>query len=222
VSRAFEWPELSGPDDYASVATGPEVELKEKASRFLSQAIAAPSEDEARRALDRIRRRHHDARHHCWALRVGPPGAVRELSEDDGEPSSSAGPPILQAIRGAEVSDLIVVVTRWFGGVKLGVGGLVRAYGASARSALEAAPVRRLSRDVRFRVEVGYDDLGRVEAVLARSGVRIREVARNFDAVASFNVVAVRSTARSLASEIHEATAARAEISAPGDSAISR
>ena len=112
-------------------------------SRFIADAAPAKSEEEARAFLEVVRSKYHDARHHCWAYRVGPRGEAWR-SSDDGEPSGSAGVPILKQLEGHDVTDLVVVVTRYFGGTKLGVGGLVRAYGSAAKEALEEAKIQEV------------------------------------------------------------------------------
>lgn len=215
MSSELDWPEIEGPDAYEAVGSGPEVELKIKASRFIGQVFAVRDEPAARAAVESVRKRHHDARHHCWAFRLGAGDAARGLSDDDGEPGGSAGPPILQVIEGAEVSDLVVVVTRWFGGVKLGVGGLVRAYGDTAKEALGAAPRVTVDRDLRFPVGVDWADVGAVEAVLSRAGADVTGVDRNFGDLPEFLVTARRGRARALAEALLEGTAARARIGSP-------
>lgn len=117
----------------------------EKGSKFIGVAAHAPSVEAAQMRLDRERRAYHDATHHCYAWLVGDD----EKCSDDGEPSGSAGRPILDAIKGSGLEQVVVVVTRYFGGTKLGTGGLVRAYGQSARDAIEAA-----GRQERFHTRV--------------------------------------------------------------------
>ena len=101
-------------DSYEVVGDGPEVEIKIKASRFVGQALRSTSEADARAHVLGIRKRLHDARHHCSAWRAGGPEAAVERSDDDGEPTATAGPPILEAIRRAGTWETVVVVTRWF------------------------------------------------------------------------------------------------------------
>lgn len=113
-----------------------------KRSRFLGQVQRVESEGEARAFIDEVRRRHHDARHHCTAFVIGPDAMLRR-SNDDGEPSGTAGAPMLEVLSRRELSDVVVVVTRWFGGTLLGAGGLVRAYGEATAAALDAAGVVR-------------------------------------------------------------------------------
>ena len=106
-----------------------------KGSRFLCTLEPVSSDDDARAVLSRVRIAYPDASHHCWAWRLAAPAIDR--AGDDGEPSGSAGRPILAALTGRELVDTAVIVTRWFGGTKLGVGGLVRAYGGTAAQALD-------------------------------------------------------------------------------------
>ncbi len=143
---------------------------KIKGSRFIASVQAADDEDAAVAHLHAVRKQHHAARHHCWAWRVEEDGS-RSRSSDDGEPSGSAGRPILQAIEGADLTFCSVVVTRYFGGTKLGVGGLVRAYGGAAAEALARVDVRTVVPTVPVRVRVAYDHLGLLETFLAREGV---------------------------------------------------
>ncbi len=143
---------------------------KQKGSRFLGCATPVRDEEEAKRYLDAVRAEFHDARHHCWAWRLAPDGEPWRYS-DDGEPSGSAGRPILQQLEGADVSGAMVVVVRWFGGTKLGVGGLVRAYGAAAREVLEAAEIRTVIRTRRVRFAYPYDCEGAVQGLLSATGL---------------------------------------------------
>jgi len=121
----FRYPVTAGPG---------RAELREKSSRFLAWVEPVANEEQAGLRLAEIVKDHPGASHHCWARRLGEP--ARERSADAGEPSGTAGFPMLQVLRGAEVSDTLAVVARWFGGTKLGKGGLARAYAAAVREAL--------------------------------------------------------------------------------------
>jgi uncharacterized YigZ family protein len=157
---------------YLTVARTAEVEIEAKRSRFLGHVERVGSEDEARAVVERIRKQHWDARHHCSAVVLGPDGAVQR-SNDDGEPSGTAGAPMLEVLRGREVSDVVAVVTRWFGGVLLGAGGLVRAYGDAVRETLDAAGVRRRLLLERYDVLADHADAGRLESDLRAREVRV-------------------------------------------------
>ena len=136
-----------------------------RGSSFLAVAAPAGSEGEARSILAEVEREHFDATHNCsaWRVHAGPWRA-----NDAGEPSGSAGAPILAAIDGAGLEDCVVVVTRYFGGTKLGVGGLIRAYGDAAAAALAAAPLLRAIPAVRLRVRYDYDQTAAVMRSIER------------------------------------------------------
>ncbi|HEX6864990.1 MAG TPA: YigZ family protein [Thermoanaerobaculia bacterium] len=139
-------------------------EIREKGSVFLAVIGPAADEEAAKAALAALEREYPDATHHCWAWRVGSP--PRERSSDAGEPAGTAGVPILQVLRGAGLSDGIAVVVRWFGGTKLGKGGLARAYAAATREALRELPVVSRVPVVRVTVEVPYGRVGAVKRLL--------------------------------------------------------
>jgi uncharacterized YigZ family protein len=149
---------------YAAPAGESRAEIREKGSVFL--AVIGPAADEAaaRPLLAALEREFPDATHHCWAWRLGSP--PRERSADAGEPAGTAGVPILQVLRGAGLSDVMAVVVRWFGGTKLGKGGLARAYAAAAREALQGLPVARKVPTARLAVEVPYEKVGAVKRLL--------------------------------------------------------
>ena len=151
-----------------------ESEIEVRRSRFITTLARADSEDAARAVVAETRQRYPDARHHCSAFIVGVPDALPiERSSDDGEPSGTAGMPMLDVLRGAGVSQVVAVVTRYFGGVLLGTGGLVRAYSDSVTQALDAAPRVRPVRRVLFAVEVDHADFGRLQADLIAAGLEV-------------------------------------------------
>ena len=133
-------------------------------------------EEEARALVAGLRREHWDARHHCSAFVIGPGGEVQR-SSDDGEPAGTAGAPMLEVLRGAGVSDVAAVVTRWFGGTLLGAGGLVRAYGDAVRAALADAGTLRRTLLTELALELDHADAGRVEGELRARGVSVLDVA---------------------------------------------
>ena len=139
-------------------------EIREKGSRFLAWIGPAAGEDAAKAALESLARKYPDASHHCWAWRLGSP--PRERSSDAGEPSGTAGVPILQVLRGAGLSDVLAVVVRWFGGTKLGKGGLARAYAGAAREALAQLPVAQRVPTVRLPLQIPYEKVGAVKRLI--------------------------------------------------------
>lgn len=149
--------------------------IEERRSVFECWLRRVGSEEEARAVVDEARAVHWDARHHCSAWVLGPDAAVTR-SNDDGEPSGTAGTPMLEALGHSGFSDVVAVVTRWFGGTLLGTGGLVRAYGEAVRAALaEAQPLQRELRQL-ATLEVGHADAGRIEHDLRASGVVVTDV----------------------------------------------
>jgi uncharacterized YigZ family protein len=149
---------------YPTPAGAAEAELREKGSRFLAVVGPAADEEAAKAALAEVARRHPDATHWCWAWRLGAP--PRERSSDAGEPSGTAGVPILQVLRGAGLSDVLAVVVRWFGGTKLGKGGLARAYAAATREALRGLPVLARVPTVRLVLRVPFERVGAVKRLI--------------------------------------------------------
>ena len=143
-------------------------------SRFIAYAAAVKSEDDARAFLARIRKEHYDARHCCSAWILGADGA-RQKSSDDGEPGGTAGMPILEVLKRRELTDAMIVVVRYFGGIKLGAGGLTRAYAHAAAIGLDAATLARRILLRRLNVTVGYETLSSVEHWARKKNLRTGE-----------------------------------------------
>lgn len=160
-------------EDYRTIAGSAQAELEEKRSRFIGHAAFADTEEKALAILEGVRAAHRTASHNVYAysLREG----ARQRYSDDGEPAKTAGLPVLEAIRHADLTDCIVVVTRYFGGTLLGTGGLVRAYTASAAAALAAARAVTVRRCVRLRFTVGYALYEPAAQLLAAAGARLDE-----------------------------------------------
>lgn len=149
-------------------------ELEVKRSRFLTTVARVEDEAGAREVVAEVRRTWPDARHHCTAFIVEMPGAQPvERSSDDGEPSGTAGRPMLDVLRGAGLAQVVAVVTRYFGGVKLGTGGLVRAYSDAVSLAIDGAPrVRPVVSSV-FEVRFSYADAARAQDAFAAHGLSV-------------------------------------------------
>lgn len=161
-----------GTSSYKTVYTGGSGEITEKKSRFLAEIIPVSSEEEAMEFLEKIKKIYWDARHHCWAYVIGRNPATERMS-DDGEPAGTAGKPILEVIRGAGLTDVFVVVTRYFGGTLLGTGGLVRAYTAAARTALENADIITRRYGFCLKITTDYTKLGKIQYLLACRNISI-------------------------------------------------
>ncbi|UKA51765.1 IMPACT family protein [Arthrobacter sp. FW305-123] len=168
---------------YTTIANGPDVrhELEIRRSRFITVLRRSPDEETARSLVSDLRREFHDARHHCSAFVIGPDRMIQR-SSDDGEPSGTAGIPMLEALtkretlpKAADLSDVSAVVVRYFGGILLGAGGLVRAYSESVSAALDLAPLVHRQRLRLCAVEVPHADAGRLENDLRNAGYVMAE-----------------------------------------------
>ena len=157
---------------FLTVARAAEAEIEVRRSRFLCTVRRVGDDDAARAVVEELRTVHRDARHHCSALVLGPDGAV-ERSSDDGEPSGTAGAPMLEVLRGHGVTDVVAVVSRWFGGTLLGSGGLVRAYGDAVRAGLAEAGTLAVGLLGEWELDLGHDQAARVEDDLRRHGVAV-------------------------------------------------
>jgi uncharacterized YigZ family protein len=153
------------PELPSTIAAPVDRELVVKKSRFLAHLAPAATVEAADAVVARIRKEHWDARHHCVALVVGP-HADQQRSTDDGEPSGTAGVPMLEVLRHRGVTDVVAVVTRYFGGVLLGAGGLVRAYSSAVSAALDDARIVRRRVLTEVTLDVGHADAGRIENLL--------------------------------------------------------
>ena len=161
-------------DAYHTVYRGGSGEIVEKKSRFIAEVFPVTSEEEAMQYLEETRKRYWDARHHCWAYVLGRNPSAERMS-DDGEPAGTAGKPILEVIRGRQITDVLVIVTRYFGGTLLGTGGLVRAYTASAAEGLKHSEIITRFHGFKLRIAADYTSLGKIQYLLAQRKICILE-----------------------------------------------
>ena len=149
-----------------------EVLLKEKNSKFFGYAIPVTSEEDVKENLERLRKEHFSARHLCYAYQIGTE-KIQYRANDDGEPNNSAGMPIYGQIQSFEVTNVLVVVVRYFGGVKLGVGGLISAYKTAAQMALENATIIEKTIDKHFIISFGYAHMNKVMRIIKEKNLQI-------------------------------------------------
>jgi len=180
-----------------------------KGSRFVADLAPVTTPEEAEAFVARVRATEPGASHHCWAWRVGRP-ADRFRSSDDGEPGGSAGRPILMQLEGHGVTDVVCVVTRWFGGTKLGVGGLMRAYGGSAGQALDRAPLCTVIETARLHITCPYQDSGALKGFLAHHG--LVPASESYGASIVLEVDVPRQDRLALEAELRDRTAGRVEL----------
>ena len=161
-------------DSYKSIPAPAEGLFKDNGSRFISFAFPVETEEEIKDIVAELKKKYHDARHHCYAYRLGYLGD-RFRANDDGEPSGSAGRPILGQIDSRGLSDVLVVVVRYFGGIKLGIPGLIRAYKTSTAEALDNAGTVEKVAGKWFRIDFGYGAMNQVMKVLKDMDLRQKD-----------------------------------------------
>lgn len=168
---------MSDAAGYPVPAGACEAQTEVRKSRFIARVAPVADREGALAAVEQARRDHPEARHHCWAYVLGRPGAATSAAmNDDGEPSGTAGKPILNVIEHKGVGDLVVVVIRYFGGVKLGAGGLVRAYAGAAESVLSRMPVHQHESTHRLELRAGFADEQRLRHEVETLAGRIDDV----------------------------------------------
>lgn len=160
-------------DSYKTISQPTEEVLyKEKNSKFFGYAFPIQKEEEVKEILEGIKKVHYNARHWCYAFQLGAE-QIYYRANDDGEPSNTAGAPIYGQIQSFEVTDILIVVVRYFGGVKLGVGGLITAYRAAAQMAMEEADIIEKTIDKKFKVRFEYKDMNNVMRVIKEKNLNI-------------------------------------------------
>ena len=172
-------------DSYKSISVKAEGLYKDNGSRFIALAYPVETEEEIKSILAGIKKEYYDARHHCYAYRLGYDGA-KWRANDDGEPSSSAGRPILGQILSSELSDILIVVVRYFGGIKLGIPGLIRAYKESTADAISSADIIEKIASETYNIEYGYVQMNSVMKVVKDMDLPV--IAQNFDMACSLTV----------------------------------
>lgn len=198
-------------DIYRTLAAAHDAEPpKVKGSRFLAHVAPATDADAALAVVERVRKEAYSASHHCWAYRLGPDEPAPRFS-DDGEPNGSAGAPILREIEGRALHHIVVVVTRYYGGTNLGVGGLARAYGGAAGDALDAAPKRRVVLRDPVRLAFAFSDTAPAMRLLDQFDAHV--VRQSHTARGTELALAVkRSQVEAIQQAFVEATSGRGQI----------
>ena len=178
-------------DTYKTIAKDSEETLyKDRNSKFFGYAFPVLNEDQIKEALDLLKKKHHSARHFCYAWQLGV-DPIRYRANDDGEPSNSAGMPIYGQIQSFELTNILVVSVRYFGGTKLGVGGLISAYKNSAQLAIEASEIIEKTIDVLFELKFDYDLMNPVMRILKEQNIEIVSHELHLDCL---YIISVRKT----------------------------
>lgn len=192
-----------------------EIDLEIKRSHFLALAARTTSEAQAREFIASRRALYPDARHHCSAFIIANPGATpTERSNDDGEPSGTAGKPMLEVLRGSQIFDVTVVVTRYFGGTLLGTGGLVRAYSQATTQALEQLSLCRRSQQYLWQLRAPVGEAGRIEAELRAGGANI--VQTRWESQATIELASAVANPTELAALVANVTRGQGQLEAAG------
>ena len=159
-------------DKFKTIKEETRAEITVKKSRFIAELFYIENQKEAEDAIQEIRKREHSAKHHCFAYRVLEESLIQRMS-DDGEPSGTAGSPMLTILQGKELVNVLVVVTRYFGGTLLGTGGLVRAYSEVTTEALLRAGIKEVQKGAEIKLEVSYSDYESLKHYLNTIGGKI-------------------------------------------------
>lgn len=194
-------------ESYRIIAKKGYGEIVEKKSRFIATLAPVDSEEEALAFVEAVRKKYYDARHNCFAFITGRDGKMEKCS-DDGEPSGTAGRPMLEVLRGRELTNVAVVATRYFGGTLLGTGGLVRAYTQAVQAALEDCDIITMRLGLRYRITADYTLTGKLQHLFAKRQVTIEDTVYT-DKVA-FCVLVPFAKEETLKKDVTEATAAKA------------
>jgi len=189
-------------DRYLTLEAPAETSCRERSSKFLAYAYPVEDEERIRTILDELRKRYYDATHHCYAWRLGPRGE-QFRANDDGEPSGTAGKPILGQLLSHELTDTLIVVVRYFGGTKLGVPGLIAAYREAAAEAIAAARIVERTVDRTIRIDFPYAAMNDIMRVVKEERPRIVE--QRFDNLCTMQLAIRESCAERLAERLKKA-----------------
>lgn len=201
-------------EKYLTVQSYGEAKYEINKSLFIAYVQRTTSEEEAQKFIAKIRKKHYDATHNCSAYVIGANDQIQR-SSDDGEPSGTAGRPILEVIKKNHLKDTTIVVTRYFGGIKLGAGGLIRAYGKSASLGIQATGIVKRELHSIISINIDYGFLGTIENQLRTNNYSIDKI-EYLDKVTIF-VLVPKGTEEKLKQEIINLTSAQAEISITGE-----
>ena len=196
-------------DSYLTIAEPAEAIYKERSSKFLTYAYPVESEEEIKELLDALRKEYYDATHHCYAYRLGPQGETFRAN-DDGEPSGTAGKPILGQLLSADLTNCLVVVVRYFGGTKLGVSGLIQAYKESTADVIAVSKIIEKTVDRIIKVDFSYISMNGVMRIIKDMNPRIDE--QIFDNLCSMKLRIRESEADILIAKLEKVEGVTVEV----------
>ncbi|MDD3402577.1 MAG: YigZ family protein [Hespellia sp.] len=200
--------------EYRAVVQNGIGEIIEKKSRFIANVISIATEEEAAMQIEKIKKQYWDARHNCWAYILGEDQPLERFS-DDGEPGGTAGKPILEVIRGEELRNVLIVVTRYFGGTLLGTGGLVRAYTGASKAGLANSEIVTRMYGYRLEIQTDYTGLGKIQYILGSRGIAI--AATDYTEAVRIEILVKKEDEKQLIAELTEGTNGQAKIERAGE-----
>ena len=201
--------EVFMPQEYKIVYEGGEAEIVEKKSRFIARVKKTETVEEAEAFINECKKKYWDARHNCSAFVIGSTNQNLR-SNDDGEPSGTAGKPILEVLLGEELCNVTVVVTRYFGGTLLGTGGLVRAYQKATKEALEQCIIMTKEEGIKIQLVTDYNDVGKLQYLFGQKGISILE--SDYAQNVTLTILVPSEQKEAIIKEVTEHTCGRAEI----------
>ncbi|MCG6990105.1 MAG: YigZ family protein [Gemmatimonadetes bacterium] len=205
---------MSAPGRYRIPARVHRVQEVVRRSRFVTTLAHAPDADAAHAFIQRVRDELPDATHHCWAFVAGPPGSTTHVGMSDaGEPHGTAGRPMLTTLLHSDVGEVVAVCTRWFGGVKLGTGGLTRAYSGGVKLALEDLPTEERVERVALNVTVGYADVDALQRIMGDMDVVVE--AEEYGAEVRYRCAVAGPDVDAFSRAVADATHGRGRVARP-------
>lgn len=196
-------------DSYLTISAPAECNMRERSSKFLSYAYPVTSEEQIKEHLEALYKQYYDATHHCYAWRLGAHGE-HFRANDDGEPSGTAGKPILGQLLSKDITNCLVVVVRYFGGTKLGVSGLIQAYREAAADVLDVADVIERTVDTVLRIDFSYMVMNDVMRIIKEENPRVVE--QSFDNLCTMTLAVRQSKAQMLLGKLNKVSGATIEV----------
>lgn len=198
---------------YKTVYEGSTAEIVEKKSRFIATVFAVSDEETALEHIEEMRKKYWDAKHNCYAYVIGTKAEIQRFS-DDGEPSQTAGKPMLDVLLGEEVRNVLVVVTRYFGGTLLGTGGLVRAYSKATKDGLSNSSIIEKTYGTRLLIKTDYNGIGKIKYIIGQMDIYSEN--SDYTDVVSETVIVSEDLLEAFKKKVIEVTSGKAEINEVG------
>lgn len=201
-------------EGYKIIYSGGTGEITEKKSRFIANVFPVETEEEAFRIIEETRKKYWDARHNCYAFIIGKDPGITKCS-DDGEPSGTAGRPLLDILSGEGICNALIIVTRYFGGTLLGTGGLIRAYSGAAKAGLNASQIVTKEAGKRVTISTDYNSIGKIQYITSQMELAV--INTQYTDKAKMELAVPVNNTEKLIKKVTEATSGQAVINAESD-----